>query len=138
MSLLPRENWFNRNDFFEHFFPSHHSEMESFFSPRVDITEKENEYLITAELPGVNKDDINIDFHDGILSIEAKIDTTNESKDDKVITKERRSGFFKRSFNIGRAADANDINAKFDNGVLTLSAPKMPDELLNKRKISIK
>ncbi|WP_448565431.1 Hsp20/alpha crystallin family protein [Thalassotalea ganghwensis] len=137
MSLLPRDHWFNRNDFFENFFPSNLAESESFFSPRVDITEKDKEYLITAELPGVKKDDINIELHDGILSIEAKIDTTKESKDDKVITKERRTGFFKRSFNIGQGADSNDISAKFDNGVLTLSAPKLPDEMSNRRKITV-
>ena len=139
MSLLPREQWFDMDHFFDNFFPAKtkaNSE-KAFFSPKVDIIDKGDNYQIIAELPGVNKDDVSVQLHDGILTIEAKTCEESSSDDDKVIRKERRTGYFSRSFTLGNNVSANDINATFDKGLLTLTAPKLKEQEVEKRNITI-
>lgn len=139
MSLLPREQWFDMDNFFDNFF-THKAKNEdkSFFSPRVDITEKGDHYEILAELPGVKKEDINVQLHDGLLTIEASTKEEHKSEKDRVIRQERRSGFFSRSFTVGNNVLAEDIHAKFEDGLLILSAPKQIEQEQEKRRISIK
>src|SRR5690606_5948271 len=91
----------------------------AFFTPRVDIHELEDHYEITAELPGVQKADLNILLEDGILTLEAESRQENkEEKDGRIIRQERRYGKFSRSFNLGGNVNENDISATFDNGIL--------------------
>ncbi len=138
MSLLPREQWFDMDNFFDNFFSSKRNDTDkSFFSPRVDITDKEDHYEILAELPGVKKEDVTVQLHDGVLTIEAKTCEETKSEKDKVIRKERRSGFFSRSFTVGNNVSANDIHAKFEDGLLKLSAPKVVEKEQEKRRITI-
>lgn len=138
MSLLPVQRWFEMGNVFDDFFSSQSKLSDNdFFSPRVDVTEKEDHYEIVADLPGVKKDDVNVQLHDGLLTIEAKMKEERTSEKDKVIRKERRSGTFMRSFNVGNAVNESDITAKFDNGVLTLHAPKVPQVQEQRRRINI-
>ncbi|NMP30104.1 Hsp20/alpha crystallin family protein [Thalassotalea sp. M1531] len=139
MSLLPREQWFDMDHFFDHFFPDKRKDEagQAFFSPKVDITDKGDNYEIIAELPGVNKEDVSVQLHDGILTIEAKTCEESKSEKDKVIRRERRTGYFSRSFTLGTNVSANDIHAKFEKGLLTLTAPKLVEQETEKRKISI-
>ena len=138
MSLLPREQWFDMDSFFDNFFGrKHKSEGEQFFSPRVDIIDKDDHYEIIAELPSVKKDDVSVQLHDGVLTIEARTSEETESEKDKVIRKERRSGFFSRSFTVGRNVSEQDIHAKFEDGLLKLSAPKLEQAEQHKRRINI-
>lgn len=140
MSLIPRDSLFDLDNLFNHFWsPSVSKEMASdFFSPRVDIKEKKKKYEITADLPGVDKDDLSVTLEDGVLTIEA---STNEEKteeeDGKVIRKERRSGKFMRSFNLGLDVKEGDISAKFKDGVLTLNVPKAEAGVSQPKKISV-
>ncbi len=138
MSLIPRDSWFNIEPFFNHFLtPDDKDNKAEFFSPRVDITEKDDRYEIVADLPGVKKDDVDVQLHDGILTIEAKTLVEKKSEKDKVIRQERHSGFFRRNFNVGKNLKAEEIEANFKDGVLTLHFHKnveVPDE---RRKISI-
>jgi len=139
MSLFPREQWFDMNHFFDDAFKLRGGKDEvDFFSPKVDIIEKEDHFEVTAELPGVNKDDIKVHLHDGVLTLEAKSEQESESEKDKVIRKERRTGFFSRSFTVGKEVSGDDIHAKFENGLLTLTAPKMQAAIPDKRKIEIR
>jgi HSP20 family protein len=140
MSLIPRDSLFDLDNLFNHFWsPSVSKEMASdFFSPRVDIKEKKKKYEITADLPGVDKDDLSVTLEDGVLTIEA---STNEEKteeeDGKVIRKERRSGKFMRSFNLGLDVKEGDISAKFKDGVLTLNVPKAEAGVSQPKKINV-
>lgn len=145
MSLIPRHSIFDFDHFFDHFF-STTTETENketdqegpFFAPRIDLSEKEGQYLISAELPGVDKEDIHITLDNGILSIEAESrDEKTEEKDGKVIRQERRYGKFVRSFNLGKGVKESDIEANFENGILKLTAPKAMIEDTNSKKISI-
>lgn len=138
MSLLPKEHWFDMDRFFDNYLsPAVKDENTKFFAPRVDITEKGNFYEIVGELPGVKKEDINVQLHDGVLTIEAKTNEETKSEDDKVIRRERRSGFYSRSFTLGPNVNESDISATFKDGLLTLTAPKQTEQVTEKRRINI-
>jgi HSP20 family protein len=142
MALVPRSNFFDIDKFFDDFWaPSRGetNEVNAFFAPRVDIKEHDKHYEITAELPGVKKDDVNITLQDGILTIEAESrQESKEEKEGKVIRQERRYGRYSRSFNLGDNVHEEDIKASFDNGVLTIEAPKAPEVQPQQRRIEVK
>lgn len=140
MSLIPRDSLFDFDRFFNNFLtPGTSKELsEGFFSPRVDITEHDDHYSITAELAGVKKDDIHVTLDDGILKLEAQVNSEKEDKKEgKVIRKERYSGSYVRSFNVGRGLMESDISASFNDGVLALSIPKAREQSPEKKRIDI-
>lgn len=101
---------------------------EGFNMPATDISENESEYSISAELPGIKKEDIDISLHDGVLSIEASSKSEHEEKGDKQIRSERRYGKFVRRFTLGDNVDETSVNAKFEDGVLKLVVKKVPPQ----------
>lgn len=140
MNLMPRDSLFDIDRFFNHFLsPTASKELsEGSFSPRVDITEHDDHYTITAELAGVNKEDIHVTLDDGILKLEAAVNSEKEDKKDgRVIRKERYSGSYVRSFNVGRGLAESDISATFNNGVLELTLPKAREQAPEKKRIDI-
>ena len=141
MTLVPRGNFFDIDRVFDHLWPPGpraETAESGFFAPRVDIKELENHYEITAELPGVSKDDVHITLEDGVLSITAEIDKEDkEEKEGKVIRQERRYGKYMRSFTLGNNVQDGDISAGFKDGVLKLSVPKAREEEPQKRRIEI-
>lgn len=141
MSLVPRDSWFDFSQFFDNAFPTlrHQFDVES-FSPRIDIVEKENGYEISADLPGVQKEDISVQVHGGNLTIEATTSRNEEQKEgDKVIRKERYEGKLMRSFYLGQNLQQETISAAFEDGVLKVHVPKMePTQPGNAKQIEIK
>ncbi|HAG94168.1 MAG: heat-shock protein Hsp20 [Pseudomonadales bacterium] len=97
---------------------------EAFNMPATDISENESEYSISAELPGIRKEDIDVSLHDGVLSIEAHSKSEHEEKGDKQIRSERRYGKFVRRFTLGDHVDDGAVQATFENGVLKLIVKK--------------
>lgn len=91
--------------------------------PHVDVAELEDRFVLTAELPGVENDDINVEFEDGVLRIsgERKAETP---KDGNYLHNERFYGKFVRTFTVNTPVDADKIEATFKNGLLTLVIPK--------------
>jgi HSP20 family protein len=106
--------------------------------PAVDIAEKDNEYEITAELPGMDESNIDVKFADGVLTIKGEKKEEKEEKRKDYYLSERRYGSFQRSFPVPESVDANRIEAKFVNGVLTVKLPKSPEAQKNEKKIAIK
>jgi len=139
MSLIPRSNLFDIDRFFGDSWPQQYeSRGGSFFAPRVDIKEANNHYEITAELPGVAKEDIHVHVKDGVLTLEAETSKEDkEEKDGKVIRQERRYGKYMRSFNLGTDVQEEDIKASFKDGVLKLEAPKHVPKQPERRRISV-
>lgn len=139
MSLIPRNSLFDLDHLFDNSWLSlNQGGKGGAFAPRVDVKEQDNAYHISAELPGVNKDDIHVSLHNGILRLEAETKQENiEEKDGKIIRQERRYGKFSRSFDLGPHVQESDINARFEDGVLTLVAPKAPQEDSKAKKIEI-
>lgn len=92
---------------------------------KVDLTESNGDYKVKAEIPGVRKEDIQIDIDDNKVSISAEVKKeSEEKKDDRVIRAERQYGYASRSIWLDKAVDQSKANAKYENGVLELTLPK--------------
>ena len=91
-----------------------------------DIREKDNGYLLDMEVPGFNKEDLKLELKDGYLTISAEHKTTNDEKDNDghIIRQERYYGSSKRSFYVGDQIEKQDIQAKYDKGILSIFVPK--------------
>lgn len=95
------------------------------WSPSVDIEEEEDKYVIKADLPGVDKKDIEVKFEGGVLSIRGEKQTETETgKGTRRHRTERFHGSFARSFTLNDAVSADKIDASYKDGVLSLSIPK--------------
>jgi HSP20 family protein len=141
MSLIPRGNFMDMDRFFNDFWAPVAREGEptsAFFAPRVDVRENGDHYEISAELPGVKKDDIHLTLEDGVLTLEAEARKEDkEEKNGRIIRQERRYGKLMRSFNLGHEVNEEDIKAEFRDGVLVLKAPKRKETAPVSRRISI-
>ena len=141
MNLIPRDSFLDFDKLLDGFFAparSAHPVGASVFSPRVDIKDKSDSFEITAELPGVEKDDLHVVVQDGLLTIEASLQQEDkEEKDGKIIRQERRYGKFTRSFQLGDNVQDSNIKANFDKGVLTLNIPKAEPKQPERRRIDI-
>ncbi|MGC4061250.1 MAG: Hsp20/alpha crystallin family protein [Aquabacterium sp.] len=92
---------------------------------KVDVTEQEGAYVVHAEIPGVNKDDIQVDIDGNQVSISAEVKRENSVKDgERVLRSERYRGQVARSFQLAHDLDEAKAGAAFHNGVLTLTLPK--------------
>ena len=92
---------------------------------KTDIKETDDQYVLSVELPGFNKEDVKLSLKDGYLNISATAqDEEEEEKDGKFLRRERYTGAMTRSFYVGEDITEEDVKAKFGNGVLTLSHPK--------------
>jgi HSP20 family protein len=107
-------------------------------APAVDITDKEKAYEITAELPGMDENNIDVKFSDGTLTIKGEKKDEREEKKKDYYLSERRYGSFQRSFGVPDGVDADKIEAHFKNGVLTVTLPKTPQAQKSEKKIDIK
>jgi len=105
---------------------------------RVDVEEKDKEFQISAELPGMDEKDIDITISDGVLTIKGEKKTESERDEKNVHISERSYGSFRRSFRLPAEADAEKISANFDKGVLKLSVPKAPEVESSVKKVKIK
>ena len=94
---------------------------------KTDIKENDKGYELDVDLPGYKKEDVKAELKDGYLTISASNDNTKEEKDKegKYIRKERYTGSVSRSFYVGKYVTEEDIHAKFENGILKLSVPKV-------------
>ncbi len=104
--------------------------------PRMDIKEEEKEYIITAEVPGFKKDDINIEIRNDVMTISSEHKEEKEEKKEGYIYKERSHRAFSRSFRIPEGVTAEEVSAKLEDGILTIHIPKREPE--KPKKIEIK
>lgn len=103
---------------------------------RADIKESEDEYTIEAEMPGMKKEDIELELNDGYLTIAAAHKDEKEEKSDNYIRRERRQGKYSRSFYLDNVVE-NDITAEYDDGILKVHLPKEEKTPVKKRNIEI-
>lgn len=104
---------------------------------KADIKETDKEYIIEAELPGFNKDDIEIELYDNQLVISAKQNEIIEEEKENYICRERRSGSFKRSFFVDNIKQ-DQVDAKYENGILKIILPKKDTGKGRGRRINIR
>ena len=95
--------------------------------PVVDLFEKDENYVVKAELPGLKKEDISIDIEDRLLTLKGERKYENEVKEDHYYRRERSYGKFQRSFRLPTDVNPDDVKAKFNDGVLEIEVPK-PEE----------
>lgn len=105
---------------------------------RVDIAEADNAIEITAELPGLDEKDIEVDLAGDILTIKGEKKAEKEERKKGYYMSERRFGSFRRSFRLPDSVDADKIAGNFEKGVLTLSLPKTAEAKKRQRKIDVK
>ena len=108
---------------FDDFFPK--TNVFSSSVMKTDIYEKDGYYNLDIELPGYDKEDVEMDIMDGYLNIKATHNVSNEEKDAKgnLVRSERSFGSCSRSFYVGDNIKAEDIKAKFENGMLNIVLP---------------
>lgn len=94
--------------------------------PPVTVSETSDDLVLTAELPGMQEDDISIDLENNVLTISGEKNEVREEGDEerRYHVYERHFGTFNRSFTLPRTVDPNDIRATFDNGILRVTMPK--------------
>lgn len=97
------------------------------WNPAVDLYEKDDHFMIKAELPGVNKDDIKIDLQDQLLTLSGERTYDNEIKEENYYRRERSYGKFQRAFTLPADVDSDKIKAEFKDGLLQIEVPK-PEE----------
>ena len=93
---------------------------------KTDVRETEKTYELDIDLPGFKKDEIQIELKDGYLTVSAEkgLDKDEEDKKGKYIRKERYAGALSRTFYLGEEIREEEIKAKFENGILSVSIPK--------------
>ena len=141
MMMVPRKR--NEFDLFRDFF-----EGDDFFPIRresaimkTDIKEKKDKYIIEMDLPGYEKENINLSLKDGYLEVTAEVNKEDENEEkDKFVHKERYYGHCSRSFYVGEQIKEEDVNAEFKNGILKICIPKKEErkELPEAKHIEIK
>jgi HSP20 family protein len=94
------------------------------WAPSVDISESSEEFVIKAEIPGVNKDDVKVSIDDGVVSIQGERKQEKEEKDKKFHRVERSYGSFLRTFSLPSNIDDAKVQAQFKDGLLTVRLPK--------------
>lgn len=97
------------------------------WSPSVDISEDDKEFVVKAELPEVKKDDVKVTVEDDVLTIRGERKAEQEEKGKKYHRIERSYGSFERSFTLPEVTDASKISSEFKDGVLTVHLPKNPN-----------
>ncbi len=112
----------------------------AFLSPKVDIAETEKGLELVAELPGAEAKDIDVDIEDGVLTLKAEIRKESEKSDAAKTYHlvERSVGTFLRRFVLPFAVEEEKIEARFDNGVLTVTVPRRAEAEKKTKKIEVK
>ena len=132
----------SKGDTFENFISDFFN--DDFFAPlsassggfNADIKETDNEYLVIAELPGVKKEDISLEYNNNQLVISAKRDEFINEEKDNYIRRERHYGNFSRAFYVDNV-NKDDILAKFENGELKIVLPKLQKTSPSSNRIEI-
>lgn len=127
----PVKEFENIQNNFERFFGDIDLAPFKHFTPSVDVIREKDKLVIEAEMPGVKKDDIKISIKDNVLTIEGEKKFADEKKEKDYYRSERSYGAFKRSFSLPEDVDVENVIAKYEDGILSLSMnkiePKQPE-----------
>lgn len=122
---------------FENFFQPFRwiEEAGSDLVPVMDIIEREDEYVVRAEMPGVKKEDLDVTIENGVLTVSAEVRSPAEEKGERIIRQERRYGRYVRSLRLGTQVNEGKVKANLKDGVLELILPKA--EEVKPKKIAV-
>jgi HSP20 family protein len=109
------------------------------FTPRVDVTESNQEIRVTAELPGLDEKDIDVSLTRDVLTIRGEKKSEKEDKGENYYRMERSYGSFQRAIPLpAEVVDSDNVDANYRNGVLTISLPKRPEARQQTKRITVK
>ncbi|HOI29759.1 MAG TPA: Hsp20/alpha crystallin family protein [Melioribacteraceae bacterium] len=108
------------------------------FNPRIDVSEDEKTYNVIAEIPGIKKENLKITLQDNILTIEGEKKKEEDSKEKNYYRSERIFGSFKRCFTLPSEVDSEKVDAKFEDGVLSVSLKKLEPQPKKEKVIELK
>ncbi|MCG8374458.1 MAG: Hsp20/alpha crystallin family protein [Balneolales bacterium] len=123
------------NDIFDEFFSNTPSYRTDSFVPSVDISETDTQFEISAELPGIKKENINVDLEKSRLTISGERKMKNEEKGKNFHRVETQYGSFTRSFYLPDTIDEDSVQAKYEDGILNITINKSNDKI--KKQIEI-
>jgi len=103
------------------------------FSPRVDVTETDNKIKVSAELPGLSQEDVDVSLSRNVLTIRGEKRQEREQRTHNYLRSERSYGSFTRSIPLPAEVNTDDVDATFRNGVLTVTLPKAEKPATRKR-----
>ena len=106
------------------------------FNPNVEVTERENEFLLSVEAPGMKKDEVHVEVKEGVLRLWGEKKAERKEKKDNCTYSERSYGSFERSFRLPEHVKEGEISAHYENGILELTIPKA--EVVKPKAIEIK
>jgi len=131
------ENFDNRIQRFFGEFPNSF-DFGLFFNPKVDLFEDDKNIYVEAEIPGVKKDDIKLSFEDNTLTVKGEKKSETNEKEKNLFRSERIYGSFVRSFSIPGQINIDNIDAKFEDGILKIVMEKANLKPISERMIEIK
>ena len=105
--------------------------------PKVNVYEYEDKVGVVAEIPGLDKKQLDVSVEDGVLTISGDKHSAFEDDGAKVIRRELKQSSFKRSFELGDQLDGENVSAKFKDGILSVSIPKIEPEVPKKHSVKI-
>ncbi|BCU53071.1 HSP20 family protein [Staphylococcus auricularis] len=128
----------NPNDFFKDFGRQLAGQFPGNQSIKTDITELDDKYVVEAELPGMSKENISLNFEDNVLTIEGKQEVDNKEEDEngRVIHRERSFSNVSRQFSFDDV-DQDNISASYENGMLNITLPKIEADKRTNHNIQI-
>ena len=106
--------------------------------PELDVRENSTSITVEAELPGVDEKEVSVTLANGVLTIKGEKKQSKEQKGEDFFRSERSYGAFERSLRLPDTIDEAKVDAKFDKGVLTITAAKKPEAVKAERRIEIK
>ena len=124
------------DDFFGDLFDGRQTDLARGWNPKVDIFEEDDQFVVKAELPGVEKDKIAIDINGRVLTVKGERASENEVKEKNYYRQECAYGTFQRSFTLPNETDSEQIKAEYKDGVLRVSIPK--PEARQPKKITVR
>lgn len=135
MMMIPRKRDYDIFDsFFDESFPEA-SKRRKHDIMKTDIKEKDGNYIVEVDVPGYNKEDIQIELENGYLTVTAKSSSNTDEEKEGYIYKERFVGECSRSFYVGDDVKEEDVKASFKNGTLVLTFPKEDTKQIEGKKI---
>ena len=118
------EKFFNTDKFFNRNWRDEFPYAKKEETPRVNITEHENEYFLVAEVPGMSEKDVNLEVHNDVLKLTGKKEATSDKEGEVYHIHEFHHDSFERSFKLGKEVDTDKVTAKLEDGVLKVTLPK--------------
>jgi HSP20 family protein len=115
------------DQFFNDFFTAAPARDPALISPSIDVSENESRLLITSELPGLERKDIDLSVKDGVLMIRGEKRMEEEAREGRFHRIERRYGSFYRALALPDTVEAEKVDARFKDGVLRITLPKRPE-----------